>query len=116
MRNRMAGMMGSEANPLRRWTELLEIQLRATKHIDPRRFFGWFLGLTIPFTFGFGAFVGWHNSVVNPVQVQHLLFRAAIGAVGYVAIIVFVYFKAVRPAIQKAEQESISPPPSGGAI
>ncbi|HYN00578.1 MAG TPA: hypothetical protein VET25_12585 [Aestuariivirgaceae bacterium] len=52
------------------------------------------------------AFIGWHNSMVGQVEPTHLVLRGAIGAAGYLAIIVVIFIKVIRPAIRKAEQES----------
>jgi len=83
----------------------LDFQRRAVGHINSHQFFAWFLGLAIPFTLALGAFIGWHNTVVNPVQPSHLLMRAVIGAAGYSAIVVIIYVKVFRPAILKAQRE-----------
>jgi hypothetical protein len=89
------------------WIERrLEAQRRIGPHLNPRQFMLWFLGLALPFTLAMSAFIGWHNSVVNPVQPRHLLLRAAIGMAGYLAIIVVVCFNVFRPAMRKAKQES----------
>jgi hypothetical protein len=80
-------------------------RLQAVKYINPYQFFGWFAGLSLPWALLNSAFIGWHNSVVPSVEVKHLILRAIIGATGFGAIIAFVAWKTVWPAIKRAEIE-----------
>ncbi len=84
------------------------LQRRAAKYLNPYQFFGWSLGLALPWALGMSAFIDWHNGVVGQVQPWHLVLRLAIGWVGFLPILVTVYFKAIRPAIRRAEQEADS--------
>lgn len=87
--------------------EQLGFHRRVARHIDPRRFFGWFLGLALPFTIGESLFIAWHNSVVDQVGPTHLAIRAAIGVIGYLVIMLIVYLQAIRPALHKAQSEML---------
>ncbi len=81
-------------------------RLAATKHINRYQFFGWFLAIAVPWAFAFSAFIGWHNSLVGQVQPWHLALRLAVGVAGFLPAIGVIYWKVLRPAIRKAEQEA----------
>ena len=84
--------------------EHLEFSSTVAKHIDRRKFFGWF-GLGLPFAFAMSFIFQWHEDLVGPVQPIHLLLRGGILFVGFGVVLVIVYRKAVRPALKKAYEE-----------
>jgi hypothetical protein len=84
---------------------IFEFHQRVAKHIDRRKFFGWSVGLAVPWAMVMQLFIVWHNEVVGQVRPIHLLLRAAVAMAGFGAIVFVVYFKAIRPAVRKARQE-----------
>ncbi len=88
------------------WADQFQQRLAATKYVNPYQFFGWFLALALPWVVAMNVFIGWHNSVVEQVHPWHLALRLAIGLAGGLPIIFVTYWKALRPAIRKAEQDA----------
>lgn len=79
-------------------------QLAAVRYINPYRFFGWFVGLAIPWALLNSAFIAWHNSAVGTPELKHLVLRGAVGLLGGIAILAIVASKAIWPALQRAEE------------
>ena len=88
-----------------RFKQQLEFHKIVAKHIDRRRFFGWFVGLALPFTIAMSLSIQWHNGFVGEIQPIHLLLRFGLGIVGYSFVLGVVYRTAVRPALKKAQEE-----------
>ena len=68
------------------------------KHLDRRKFFGWFLVLAVPFSIVWLLFIDRVGPANSPP-------RMIVSFVGCLVIFNVVYFKAFRPAMMKAQEE-----------
>jgi hypothetical protein len=79
--------------------------IRVQRHIDPRRFWRWFLGVIIPFALLLSAFIQWHNSIVGEPGPIDLILRFVTALLLFSFGILLVWFKVLRPAIAEAKKE-----------
>ena len=85
--------------------EYIEFNRLVSKHIDRRKFFGWFVALVLPFAFFLSAFVSFANQFGGQLQIALKIAWVAIALVGFVTIEIVLYRKAFRPAALKAREE-----------
>jgi hypothetical protein len=83
---------------------------RVGRHVRPRRFAGWFLGVNLPIAVGLSAFIAWHSSIVGEADGRHIFLRAVIGLIAFGGGLSVFWWKALRPAMRAAEENEENTP------